>query len=417
MSNKAAIALAVVALMTIAYVPCCSTGEGAAGITGTFDDPKMLSSDYTNCRILCEGEEMTAYFGINWGSFFNPVLTVRSWTCDDENAFKGADPADYITLDGTATQYPDDGWVSASVSKIAGTDDGIYALKLTASESSDSPPDTPRFYKFKVILTESISFQSYSQEYYYGIYLKIVDDGLSVSVKGTTGPLGTDSENPLQLKQDTIYQTAVFNGEDSNSDDYYYYAKGLPDGFNMRLNGIIAGKASGEIFKSSTEGMATLYAISKLDSTEVYSGPLYYTLALNGFEYSIDVNGNQRAPCFEDGYVAIKNTDEIIITLYDLGSTGTYEASIIHGDTPITITIPNDLSFTIKTMELGLSNDTGIVQLKITKTIGEEEFTTTIHMMLVGPVVHSGLSPTVTSARRPWTLKAKPTTRYKRGRE
>ncbi len=402
MNCKASASLAIAVLLALSCIPCCSIWENTDAADdleahGAFNNPKMLSSDYSNCRVICKGETMTAYIGLNWNSFFDPTLTVKSWICTDIDDFKGADHENSITLKATPTPYSSTSPVSASLSELPGTDNGIYALTLTVSDFSGSPP-TASYYKFKVILAESVASRPYSQEFYYGIYLKVTDNEFSVSVKGTNGPLGTDSDNPLWLEQNAAYPVAVFGGAEPDSTNYCFYAEGLPDGFNMKIDGTISGKASGEILKSSQDGMATLYAISKLDATESYSGPLYYTLALDSFDYSIDVNGDQMISCFENSYVAIKNTGKIKVTVYDLGGpTGTYTAQLIHDGTPDPLTIPESLTITLDMGELGLSDSTGIIQLKITKAVENKEYVATVHMMLVGPAVHSGLSPAVTS--------------------
>ncbi len=88
-----------------------------------------------------------------------------------------------------------------------------------------------------------------------------------------------------------------------------------------------------------------------------------------------------------DKYISIPNTDDVTVTVGD----GTYIVSYSNGDTFVEENLAANGSLTIPGTLL--ENYTGIVIVKISDgtSIG------TIHVMLVGPVVHSGLEPSAAS--------------------
>ena len=149
-------------------------------------------------------------------------------------------------------------------------------------------------------------------------------------------------------------------------------------------------------------GTATLYAVNMADATEVHTGTLTYSIVpKDSFEYTISTG--QTISCFEDGCCAIKNADVLTVTILDAdgnditvadGVTAAYSAD---GSTftPITPAVVDErLTVTLP----DTSDYSGIVQLHITKTAFDgRTYESTLHVMLVGPVVHSGLSPALKS--------------------
>ncbi len=402
MSTKAA-AVLMAMLMVSASVLCVSNDSRGAG---TYDSPVMISGDNDEYRVLnvddSSNVSMTSYFSINWNSFLNPKVTIQSWTCDSLADFIGSDPdeSSMVTLmssnvSASGCDYGNN--ISASVSAVSGSSgfNGVYAITLTASDAADLC-----YYKIKVIVEENVGSVRDSQSYYYGIHMKAVTGELySVMVQDADG----DYKNSITFDRDTPYQAAVKIAEESfDSDGYYFYAIGLPNGINMRLDGIIEGKTAGYLV--ATEGDATIYAINKYDLSEVHSGALHYVLLpSDSFEYLISGAVSQTVSCFDEGYATIGNTQTLTFNIIELnGNTfdkSRYAAKLVLNDaTGVSLEV-SDSGAIVLNSDLALQDYTGIVQMHISKSVsGQSDLETTIHIMVVGPVVHTGLSPSITSA-------------------
>ena len=373
------VAILLASTSALALFPHDSQGAGDSS------DPAMI---YDGCRILTVGDSMTMYIGVNWNSFINPSVSIESWTGSSPGTARPA--SNVVTLiDSDVEAGPQEYRnvdMEASASRVSfGTADsnGIYSLTLTATGE-----EAALYYKFRVTLEETIASLSASQDYYYAVYVEAVDEGYDVVVKVDGAYTDTLSFDP-----DVPYQTFVKAGSTYDDENYYFYATGLPDGINMRLNGIIEGKASGRLMSTSAEGDATLYAISKSDSTEVHYGSIHYSLVPgSAFEYSVD--GGEWHSCFEEGYVAMSSTQSVVVTIR---GDGNYDASLTMDGTMTDIDVEN------KTITLNedssLEDYTGVLQLHIVKTAGSgRTYESTLHLLVTGPIVHSGLAPSVTSA-------------------
>ena len=395
--NDKAVATFVVSLLVatalLACVPCGSQGAGA------INDPLMLSSDTGQPRILYAGQTMTAYFGTNWNSYINPSVSIDGWTSDSAD---GAEPASggirLMDSNVSTGAQPYGNGVTASVSQVPyGTGfNGVYRIDVSATSNVEA---ADLFHKFKVALKETVGPAEDTMVLYYAIHLM------------TTGPCvvlieGTYGQEVVTLDNDTPYQMTVKNGEEYNHTGFFFYAEGLPDGMNMRLDGILEGKAAGHLVRSQPTGTATLYAVSKLDATEVHSSTLNYSLVQSdSFTYTVDVAGESTISCFDDGYAAIGNTQPLVVTIHEpsgsvFDKNNYSESSLIIDGSEVrvefqdnTVTLNDDLVF---------EDITGIVQLHLVKKTGEggsaHVYESILHIMVTGPVVHSGLSPSVTSA-------------------
>lgn len=386
MSKAVVITLTMILLMStsaLALFPQDSQGAGDS------DDPAMI---HDGCRVLTVGDSMTMYIGVNWNSFINPSVSIESWTGSSPGAARPASNVVTLIDSGVEAGPQEYGNVDmkASASRVSfGTTDsnGIYSLTLTATGEEEA-----LYYKFRVTLEETIASLSAYQDYYYAVYVKAVDEGYDVVVK--VDDAYTDT---LAFDPDVPYQTFVKAGDTYDDENYYFYATGLPSGINMRLDGIIEGKASGSLMLTSTEGDAVLYAISKSDSTEVHSGSIHYSLVpRSSFEYSVD--GGEKHPYFEEGYVAMSSTQSIVVTIHDAGfDEDDYEASLTMDGTMTSIDI-EDGTITLNG-DSALRDYTGVLQLHIVKTAGPgRTYESTLHLLVAGPIVHSGLAPSVTSA-------------------
>ncbi len=400
MDRRIAAVLVALLMVSTSFVCASCDSQGA----GTSDSPVFISGTEEEYRVLnaddSDKTSMTAYFSFTWISFLNPKVTIQSWTCDTLDEFNGDDPsessivtlmADNVSATGRACSHG----ISASVSPVSGDSgsNGVYAVTLTASAAADLC-----YYKIKVIVEENVGSVKDVQSYYYGIHMKAVTGELySVMVQDTDG----EYKNTIWFKHNTPYQSAVKTGDETfDSDSYFFYAVGLPDGINMRLNGIIEGKPAGYTIET-VEGDATLYAVNKSDLSEVNIGSLHFVvLPKDSFEYAIG-DGSQRISCFDDGYAAIGNTQMLKITITELNGNvfdkSRYSAKLILGDiagVPVDI---SDAGVMLLNTDGALQDYTGIVQLHISKSSDDGDLDTKLHVMVVGPVVHSGLSPSVRS--------------------
>jgi len=116
----------------------------------------------------------------------------------------------------------------------------------------------------------------------------------------------------------------------------------------------------------------------------------------DSYEYSID--GGDSSLYSVVGYHAISNSDGITITITDDGfDADSYEVFYTLGSTELQSI---DVESNVISFESGLFDDyTGTITVMIVKTTtGGEELTATIHVMLVGPVVHSSLAASATSS-------------------
>ncbi len=100
----------------------------------------------------------------------------------------------------------------------------------------------------------------------------------------------------------------------------------------------------------------------------------------------------------------MKNTDTLEITLKEIdGSSITddeFDAEYSLNATEDGKGVYTEIEVTDGKISIdGLENYTGVLQVHITKNIGGvPTYTAIIHVLVVGPVVHSGLAPAVTSA-------------------
>jgi hypothetical protein len=166
------------------------------------------------------------------------------------------------------------------------------------------------------------------------------------------------------------------------------------------VNGVLEGKASAD---ADLTGMATLYAVSKNDATEVHFGKFYYSVYyVDPFEYC--VNGAGWIDASVDGYVAVSNSDVMKIEIREQSPSvqGSYTVTLaMSGETEmyefddgvIWLNVPDDPDMP------SFKDYTGVIQLHIVRAIDYvPDFESTLHVMLVGPVVHSGLNPVVLSS-------------------
>ncbi len=271
------------------------------------------------------------------------------------------------------------------------------------------------------------SIRSVTLNYIYGIFVKVVPTGSAPTViveEGSTPVVHDDKTDIFTFQKGVDYKDAIAYVKigDSKLDynDYDFYAIGLPEGIYMKSTGEIAGKLKSDVqlieFDTETPEATTnktfkVYAVNKTsESKTILVGEFGYEVVLDtsSFMYQITSNGVTGEKVTYDvvGYAAIKNTDGLTIGIFD--SEGNAVVAANYNKYTMTYyasdsaTGPTSLSgsnvFTIAGQNGNtpgaLESDSGIVQINIT----DGKYTAIIHVMVVGPVVHSGLAPAVTSA-------------------
>jgi hypothetical protein len=289
---------------------------------------------------------------------------------------------------------------------------GVHTINFTNAAAAG-------YYLIAVKLTDDISSPYNSVDLYYYYAANISKTSATVVLTQTQSEQ-TEEVTSIEFKKDTNFtgtfaKVKVVNGSTDTflgADKYDFYETNLPNGIAMKTNGEIAGKIISSA-PLATDQAFTVYAVNKVTGQIILaSTDLKYSVTedssdSDSFKYKIGADGT--ATLYSTpGYSAIKNSDTLVVEL--LNYNGTSIASIPTGDDAYTFaakysaggsfTIINPVTAEGKTTVTlpALGDYTGIVQLQITKTKAGETFTATIHVMLVGPLVHSGLAPAVTSA-------------------
>ncbi len=392
-------AITVITLLLISasviYAPYDSQGEGTA------DNPEMLSSSYSQFRALPAGETLIAHAGVNWDSFLNPSVTIECWMCNTVDAFKGADPSSKVLLMESNVPAENPQTCGAYTVSASSSIDGVFNLSVKAGSTASNPG----YLKFKIVMSETVASVStddlHKQAHYCGIFLKTVAaDEFKVMVRDTDD----NYKDTIRIVPEAPYQTVVKIGTAYNHEDYIFYAEGLPDGINMKLDGVLQGKAAGNLMADAPEGDATLCAISKLDASEVHYGNLhYYLLPDDSFLYSVDVQGTEKHPCFQEGYITINSDQAVTVSLFETDggefetSKYSYTTSLSLSENPHEVIPLTDNTITLND-DYSLRSFSGIIQMHIVKTIDNETaYKCDLHILVIGPVVHSGLRPLIAS--------------------
>ncbi|MBR7005510.1 MAG: hypothetical protein IKH98_01070 [Candidatus Methanomethylophilaceae archaeon] len=302
------------------------------------------------------------------------------------------------------------------VTAAATSDPSIYTLTVEGAAETASDAATMRLITLTV--RDTVTFVGSNPaitdyvdlEYIYGINVKVGSaDAPTVIVKeGTTTHTGSGDSFTFYKGQDygNAFAKVKIGSTEYESDKYDFYATGLPSGIYMKSTGEIAGKLSSDVpvSESGTDPTKfTVYAVNKASvSKTILKCEFVYTVDIDtsdAFTYQIVGNDDNPVSYSIVGYTAIKNTDGLTIKVFKANSQAipsanyskykmTYYAAAI----PTTVTGLTDGAFTIAANTF--ANDTGIVQINIT----DGKYNATIHVMVVGPLVHSGLDPAVQSA-------------------
>jgi len=338
------------------------------------------------------------------------------------------------------TQYTnEEGLLTIDIDLTAAPADGKYPVKVTTIAAAN--PETAYYYIFDVSVTRTggglndSPFEDKEQHIFYAAYIKVtdspilpdepgtengrhivlsgVDDAATDAVEKRNTFVGVD-EDTIIITQDAVVDNYVFmqlTDNEYNWTDYDFYAAGLPLGIAMKIDGEISGKVASSVSTNTEPKDFTVYAVDKSTGHGVYSATFKYKVlpADNSFNYTlpevdpetgdvVDVTYAWNHP----GYMVVKNDEEFGTTVTNADGSEVTAADGIKVYLTLDDNKVQDVESidgatfeagVLKVDETVLNDYTGIVQVQIVKG----DYVAVIHVLVVGPVVHSGLMPTVTA--------------------
>lgn len=404
--NSKAIAILVAIAMAVVAIAAGLGSSQAAEHGADETDPVWIVGDKTTAYILKKGET------VHVGDSTLPQIDFNMKAFDNPSAtFKVASTATAATgeIDTYMWPYAGDELQPLTIAEDTPSGDGKYNVTITANTTDAA--DGEFFYYFKVdVKRTDVDFGDLTQSIYYAAHVKITDDELKNSVilsTSKTAPENTDSKIKDVVVENVEYQSLEFTRDVSyegvyamvksvtvkdnvettvpgypNNSNFDFYAKGLPSGIAMKLDGQIAGKVSASVTPVEKQSFS-VYAVNKQTGVGIYLGDFKYSVVNgDGFEYTVDETTYTSS---QAGYLVMLNTETKEISLSEEGVT----ATITKGSEKTPVTVTNN-KITIS----GLGDYTGIIQVQMTKGTN----TAILHVMVVGPLVHSGLLPTATSS-------------------
>jgi len=370
---------------------------------GTADDPVYIFGTEDTARVV--NAALSIPVSVNKTAFDNATFT--STVYFKETAEPEAVDANKYT-DGKVTPATFDANGEGTVSVAADAGAGFYLIKYDVTDTIDA------------------KYGAVTLEFYYALHLaastaSVAKAGLTED-DGTTYITGAEGEDAIVFMYDTVYTAKAVALVDENGSEtaydytkYDFYETNLPDGIALKSDGTISGKIASKYVPSGTDadpsGTFTIYAVNIETGAIIKSGAIKWQASGNtqdAFNYivgPVPADSPSWTSYANDGYGSVKNTDSITISIDDLGADSTfgdastftakYSLGADYQTADVTAGTGTQGSVTIN----GLGDYTGIIQLQITEEVtGGNAYVATIHIMVVGPVVHSGLAPAVTSA-------------------
>jgi hypothetical protein len=409
-------------MLVVAFSAAFAPSTNTDGATGDISNPQYIIGTESVAYVLT-GTDVTGKIDLNAKAFDGPSFTCKVYKAD--SAAGMTTTANGITTptgNPVFSNDPDSTVTSTGITVNIDNETGVGTIKFTSAAGTG-------YFLIEVILEDTVTgYGTVYQNYYYAANISTTATTMDVVLGTYTGTNNAFVEltSNLEFQKDTDYPGAfakvrINTGttEDPNYEylgieDYDFYESNLPDGIDMKSNGEIAGKIISSAAISANNDFK-VFAINKNTGKTVLSGSFKYDVADSAntdyFRYQIESENSKFYS--EVGYAAIKNSDTLTVTILNVedgaitGDAATafsaaysYNGGTNRGLTPLTpSTTENGTTVTLPVLTDDSTGDyTGIVQLQITKTVGGSTYTATIHVMLVGPLVHSGLDPTVTSA-------------------
>ena len=418
-NSRTHLAATLVALLTI--VPALLAAPPAiADEDGSPLSPVVIAgSNGRPYELAAGGEELTTYIGFNKLAFtedLEPRIKITTARNDGSGQ--------HVLIDETVNPHvvtPQCGYGEGSkVSVTMGLSDediGLYSLTFKSDGTVNT--EAAMVYDFRISVTctvrtgEGSSAQTLvkTQDFLYRAYIAVVDSpSRSVSFSSSSeSATSTFLVCSAYLGEDMEPVYAYADGDRLHHD---FYAVGLPDGLNMKLDGEISGKPAG--YMSTGTYHVDVYAVSDQSGfsyrNDYYGYPvtgsdprainrstldIEIEIPADAFEYII--GDENPVPYADVGFVAIKDDDALDVSILNIGTEGEFKAYLTYGGELKEVEI-SEGNLTVGEGDTSFAGMSGIVRLTITETVGTRVYTASIHIMIVGPVVHSGLAPTVTSS-------------------
>ena len=409
MNTKLSAIIMASVMLVVAFAAALTPSTDSDAAVETVDAQYIIGTENV-AYVLPDQQSVTTKVSMNAKAFDGPAFDAKAYR--------------YTTPEFTISNGTPEGEAVIDANFVF-TADTSGSGNHTIQFINDSTSFQPGFFLIDVTLVDTINdnFNKVTLHYYYAANIAEAASTMSVVlVKKNSGVTESDEiSDSLTFNKDTDYtgtfaKVKVGTGTDAvylGIDDYDFYESNLPDGIDMKSNGEIAGKiiSSAELTEDAED--FTVYAINKNTGKAILKGDFTYTvddsLSTDYFKYQIA--GGEKKIYSTVGYYAMKNDDTLTVTVFDVngnaitsntgftavystdGMTGTGDSAEFSGALK-PVDVNNDGTIVLS----GLGDYTGVIQLQITKTTSTNSCTAVIHVMLVGPLVHSGLAPTVTSA-------------------
>jgi len=298
------IALALSSIMILSSIAFIQ-GSPAEGASGDSDDPVMVLGSASNGNNIRSNEAFLfenkadselRYIDLNTEWFENPevqiVVTYQKYHKNSSTSWNSSGWSTSMVMNcqwtegvrtitcGEGDMLSSQGTVisrdaSVSITEID-SDGGLYAIEFSAR-----PPEQPGCFVFKIGFTISEGKGANTQIYYFGANAQYqsnsssgVDQSTIISELARNVCLSTDIDHndfvtgiTVQHSVDAgpLYAWVQLDSLDGTGttydrDRFHFYAVGLPDGLNMRSDGIINGKIAGYVNATTT---FTVYAIDE----------------------------------------------------------------------------------------------------------------------------------------------------------
>ncbi len=404
-------------------------GNGATTVDNSFEVVMNINNSAFNTNFVDIGVMKVDDYADNVYPVTDPQKEQPVWLVSSIIEVPGDDTADPPTSDVPLHEAVEKAEFDVTITiDSSSSDKGIYKVKFEPTTKGDAQK-----YLFIVQLRDvpdDKADNKYGQVdlfYYYGAHIQVVesdkdvftpvvrlyeDDEHETLVSAPTDP---DTQEPgkqtIEIPQEVAFKDVYAFLQTTEGDspviinaEHDFYAEGLPLGIAMKTDGVIGGKVAASV-PADTEGTFTVYAVNKENGVGIWSGEFAYKIVPADDSFTYDTGDGEGPVSYSvPGYRVMKNTDTLEITLKEIdGSQITdneFDAEYSLNATEDGKGVYTEIGVTDGKVSIdGLENYTGVLQVHITKNNdGVSTYTAIIHVLVVGPVVHSGLAPAVTSA-------------------
>ncbi len=374
----------------------------AAPVEGADVTPDFyLAGSATDPCVVTTPANFSAKIDMNASAFDSPAFTAKAY-----------DGLAVVTSDSAVSTKID------AITIDSATGIGTVTLDDTVTTGS---------YLIQVTVVDTVpTYGSVTFVYNYALNLSVLSTAPSVILSTATSAGSVADDNKVTALEfqrgvdfEEVYAYVQIGSSYYGSDVYDFYETNLPDGIAMWSTGKIDGKLA-YTEDLGTTGTINVYAVHKESGATVFeSADIDYSVVgdKNAYEYGFAQADGSAPTSYVNydvvGYSTVKNDEDIIVYINDLvyeNADASAKPTIDWTEYTVKYSIADDdgnmLGVNVaaanspadgigKFTITDLDDYTGIVQIQITKN---DDYIGTLHVMVVGPVVHSGLSPAVTSA-------------------